>query len=57
MQEYIDNGARLGWLIDPLDKRVYVYCPGRPVATLENPVTLSGDSVLLGFVLQVQELW
>jgi Uma2 family endonuclease len=31
MREYIDNGARLGWLIDPLDKRVYVYRPGQPI--------------------------
>ncbi|HEV8715750.1 MAG TPA: Uma2 family endonuclease [Candidatus Binatia bacterium] len=57
MQEYIDNGARLGWLIDPLDKRVYVYRPSQPVESLDNPATLSGDPVLPGFVLQVQELW
>jgi Uma2 family endonuclease len=56
MQEYIDNGARLGWLIDPLDKRVYLYCPGQPVETLDNPPSLSGDPVLPGFVLHVQEL-
>ena len=57
MQEYLDNGARLGWLIDPLDKRGYVYRPGQPVESLDNPTTLSGDPVLPGFVLQVHELW
>jgi Uma2 family endonuclease len=57
MQEYSDNGARLGWLIDPIDKRVYVYRPGQPVELLDNPATLSGDPVLLGFVLSVHDLW
>jgi Uma2 family endonuclease len=57
MQEYLDNGARLGWLIDPLDKRAYIYRPGQPMETLENPHVLSGDSVLPGFVFQIQELW
>lgn len=57
MQEYIDNGAQLGWLIDPLEKRVYVYRPGQPIEQLDNPATVSGDPVLLGFILPVRELW
>jgi Uma2 family endonuclease len=57
VQEYIDNGARLGWLIDALEKRVHVYRPGQPVELLDNPATLSGDPILPGFVLRVQELW
>jgi Uma2 family endonuclease len=57
MQDYMDNGARLGWLLDPLDKRVHVYRPGQPVEVLDNPDTLSGDPVLLSFVLSVRELW
>ena len=57
LQEYLDNGARLGWLIDPLDKRAYIYRPGQPVEALDNPTTLSGAPVLPGFVLQVHELW
>jgi Uma2 family endonuclease len=57
MQEYLDNGARLGWLIDPIDKRAYIYRPGQPVETLDNPGSLHGDPVLPGFVLNVQELW
>jgi Uma2 family endonuclease len=57
MQEYIDNGAQLGWLIDPLEKRVYVYRPSQPIEQLDDPATVSGDPVLPGFVLPVRELW
>jgi Uma2 family endonuclease len=57
MQEYVANGARLGWLIDPSDKRVYVYRPDQPVEVINDPLSLSGESVLPGFVLRVQELW
>lgn len=57
MQEYLENGAQLGWLLDPLERRVYVYQPGQPVVMLDNPEALSGDPVLPGFVLPVRELW
>ena len=57
MEEYIENGVRLGWLIDPQQRRVYVYRPGQPVGVLENPETVSGDPVLPGFVLNLQEIW
>ena len=42
MVEYTENGARLGWLIDPSDRSVYVYRPSRPVEHLTNLTTLSG---------------
>jgi Uma2 family endonuclease len=57
MQEYMANGARLGWLLDPNDKRVHVYRLNQPVEVLDNPDTLSGDPVLPGFVLPVRALW
>jgi Uma2 family endonuclease len=57
MEEYIQNGAELGWLIDPRSKRVYVYRSGRPVECLENPSTLSGEPVLPGFLFNVSEIW
>jgi len=57
MQEYIENGARLGWLIDPEQKRVYVYRPDAPVEQLENPVSVSGDPTLPGFALDLREVW
>jgi Uma2 family endonuclease len=57
MQEYLANGARLGWLLDREPRHVYVYRPGAPVERLENPETLSGDPVLPGFVLDLREIW
>ena len=57
MQEYLDNGAQLGWLIDPFEKRVSIYRPSQPVETLENPASVNGEPVLPGFVLRVRELW
>src|SRR4051794_1548103 len=57
MQEYLDNGTRLGWLIDPEQRRVYVYRPQTPVEILENPETVSGDRVLPGFTLDLREIW
>jgi Uma2 family endonuclease len=57
MEEYLANGARLGWLIDPSDRMVYVYRAGAEVECLEDPVTLSGDPVLPGFTLLMEQLW
>lgn len=57
MGEWLDNGVRLGWLIDPDEKRVYVYRPDTPVAQLDNPESISGDPVLPGFVLDLREIW
>lgn len=57
MQEYIDNGAQLGWLIDPDARRADVYRPGSPLETLESPETLSAHPVLPGFVLNLREIW
>lgn len=56
MQEYLDNGARLGWLVDPLEKRVHIW-PGQAVEVLNDPGAVNGDPVLPGFVLNVRELW
>ena len=57
MQEYIDNGTRLGWLIDPQNRRVEIYRFGTPVQTLENPTELSGEDVLPGFVLKLHHIF
>ena len=53
MQEYIDNGAQLGWLIDPIEKRVHVYRPGQPIEILDHPTEISGEPLLSGFVLKL----
>ena len=57
MQEYLDNGASLGWLIDRPDHVVYVYRRDRPVQVLENPETLSGDPELPGLTLRLEKIW
>lgn len=57
MQEYIANGAQLGFLIDPKSTRVYVYRPDESVETLDNPETISGEPVLPGFVLSMKDIW
>ena len=57
MEEYIENGTQLGWLIDPQEHKVYVYRPDQAVECLENPSEVSGDPVLPGFVLPVARLW
>jgi Uma2 family endonuclease len=57
MREYIDNGAQLGWLIDPRTHRVYVYRPGEAPVCLEQPTILSAQPVLPGFIFNVQEIW
>ena len=56
MDEYIQNGARLGWLLDPIEKRIYVYRPGRKVEVLENPTHVEGEDVLNGLVVNLQEI-
>jgi Uma2 family endonuclease len=57
MQEYLGNGAHLGWLIDPLEHRVYIYRPGEAVERLDDPREVSGEPVLAGFVLQLSHIW
>jgi len=57
MQEYMENGAQLGGLLDPKTRRVYVYRPGRPVEILSNPDAVSGDPLLAGFTLDLGEVW
>jgi Uma2 family endonuclease len=54
MQEYIDNGARLGWLIDAKARRVEIYRLNQDVEILEQPATLSGEDVLPGFILDLK---
>jgi Uma2 family endonuclease len=57
MQEYLDNGATLGFLIDRKNRTVYVYRPGQLPEVLEHPEVVSGDPELPGFVLQMAKIW
>ncbi|MCT7955940.1 Uma2 family endonuclease [Laspinema palackyanum] len=56
MQEYLTNGLRLGWLIDPETKTVEIYRKNRPVEILQSPPTLSGEEVLPNFILNLQPI-
>ncbi len=57
MREYIENGVRLGWLIDPYQRRVHIYRAEESVEVLENPQKVSGEDVLSGFELDLTEIW
>ena len=56
MAEWMEAGARLGWLLDPIDRRVYIFRPGHEIEILENPAVLYGEDVLPGFVFEVGRL-
>ncbi|MCI0422609.1 MAG: Uma2 family endonuclease [Acidobacteria bacterium] len=57
LNEYLENGAQLGWLIDPSTRTVHLYLPSQPVTILKDPATVSGDPLLEGFVLDLREVW
>jgi Uma2 family endonuclease len=57
MREYIDNGVRLGFLINRKSRQVEIYRPGQEVEFLESPTTVSGEEVLNGFVLNLGMIW
>ncbi len=57
MQEYMDNGCRLGWLINRQNRQVEIYRQGQEKEILENPLTLSGEEILPGFVLNLHLIW
>jgi Uma2 family endonuclease len=57
MEEYIENGAQLGWLINRTKRQVEVYRPNREVEILENPQTVSGENILPGFLLDLATIW
>ncbi len=57
MQEYQDNGARLGWLINRKDRQVEIYRMGQSVEILQSPIALSGETVLPEFVLELASIW
>lgn len=57
MREYAENGTSLGWLIDPPNKRVFIYRPDTEVEILENPSEISGAPLLPNFKLDLREIW
>ncbi len=57
MQEYIDNGTQLGWLIDRKQRKVFIYRPNTVVEELNNLKTLCSDFLLPGFILDLSQVW
>jgi Uma2 family endonuclease len=57
MSEYIENGAQLGWLIDPEVRQIHVYRPRHAAVILENVTQIAADPELPGFVLDLREIW
>ena len=56
MAEWMEAGSRLGWMLDAIDRRVYIFRPGRETEILENPALLDGEDVLPGFTFEVGRL-
>jgi Uma2 family endonuclease len=57
MQEYIDNGCSLGWLLNRKKQEVEIFRPGKDVEILSLPQTLSGESILPGLIVNLQKIW
>jgi len=57
LEEYVGNGARLGWLLDLERRTVHVYRPGQAVESLVDIDELAGDPVLPGFILDLRSIW
>lgn len=57
MREYRDNGVQLGWLIVPETRRVEIYRQNKDVEVQASPATLSGESVLPNFTLDLQSVF
>ncbi|NEQ30793.1 MAG: Uma2 family endonuclease [Leptolyngbya sp. SIO4C5] len=57
MQEYISNGVRLGWLLNPQDQQSEIYRPEQPAEILQTPTQICGEPVLPGFVLDLTRIW
>jgi Uma2 family endonuclease len=57
MEEYRENGVRLGWLLNPDGRQVFVYRPGQPVSLFDDLESISGDPELPGFVLDLRPIW
>ena len=57
MQEYIDNGVELGWLIEPETKTVEIDRQGKSPEVLNNSQSMSGEDILPGFILNLSDIF
>lgn len=56
MQEYIENGVKLGWLIDRRNQQALVYRGDGSVTQYGADTILSGESVVPGFSLPLRSM-
>lgn len=57
MQQWVENGAQLAWLIDPIEATVSIYRPNEPTETLERPDIIAAHAPVTGFELRTTRLW
>ncbi|MGB8697821.1 MAG: Uma2 family endonuclease [Thermosynechococcaceae cyanobacterium] len=57
MQEYMENGVRLGWLLNPKNRTVEIYRQGKDIEVIQSPTEISGEDVLPGFILKLDGIW
>jgi Uma2 family endonuclease len=57
MGEYVENGLRLGWLINRKNRQVEIYRQGQDIEILDHPLTLSGEDILPNFILSLESIW
>jgi Uma2 family endonuclease len=57
MREYRASGVKLGWLIHRKTRSVEIYRIGQAVEILDSPITLSGEDILPGFILDLKAVW
>jgi Uma2 family endonuclease len=57
MQSWLDNGAKLAWLVDPIDENVTIYRPGQTPETLDRPMAMQGEGPVASFELRCDRLW
>jgi len=57
MENWIGNGAQLGWLIDPFERTVHIYRSGEAPEVHQNPSSVQGSGVMAGFELVMSRVW
>jgi|SRR5215831_606692 len=57
MEEYVQQGSELGLLLDPFERKVYVYRPNEAPHILDQPETISAEPTLPGFTLSLEQIW
>jgi Uma2 family endonuclease len=57
MREWMENGAQLGWLLDPDHRTAYIHRSDRETEQVVNPERLAGESPVAGFVLELSDIW